>query len=74
MKPRHSEGGGLAGAIGYLENQWETLVLFLEEGRPPIDNIACEQAIRPVAVGRRNWLFTGSPRGGEAAAILYSLW
>jgi hypothetical protein len=34
---------------------------------------ACEQAIRPVAVGRRNWLFAGSPRGGQMGAAIYSL-
>ena len=39
----------------------------------PIDNNACELAIRPVAVGRRNWLFAGSPRGGRMGAAIYSI-
>lgn len=73
IQSQHSESGSMAEATGYLEKQWETLVLFLEDGELPIDNIACEQSIRPVAQGRRNWLFTGSPRGGEAAAVLYSI-
>ena len=39
----------------------------------PIDNNACERAIRPIAIGRRNWLFAGSMRGGHAAAVIYTL-
>lgn len=39
----------------------------------PIDNNACERAIRPIAIGRRNWLFAGSMRGGRAAAVIYTL-
>jgi hypothetical protein len=68
-----SDQGPLAKALGYLENQWPTLARFLEDGRLPIHNNSCEQAIRPVAVGRRNWLFAGSERGGRAAATIYSL-
>ena len=47
--------------------------VFLHDARVPIHNNACEVAIRPVAVGRRNWLFAGSPRGGRAAATIYTL-
>ena len=68
-----SDQGALAKALTYLVNQWPTLVRFLEDGRVPIHNNACENAIRPVAVGRRNWLFAGSERGGRAAATIYSL-
>ncbi len=57
----------------YLKNQWPTLVVFLDDGRVPIHNNACENAIRPLAVGRRNWLFAGSERGGAAAATIYSV-
>lgn len=46
---------------------------FLEDGRVPLHNNSCENAIRPVAVGRKNWLFAGSERGGRAAATIYSL-
>lgn len=68
-----SDQGALAKARTYLENQWPTLVRFLEDGRVPIHNNSCENAIRPIAVGRRNWLFAGSERGGQAAATIYSL-
>jgi len=68
-----SDPGPLAKALTYLENQWTTLLRFLEDGRVPIHNNSCENAIRPVAVGRRNWLFAGSERGGRAAATIYSL-
>ncbi len=68
-----SDAGALAKALTYLENQWPTLVRFLEDGRVPIHNNSCENAIRPVAVGRKNWLFAGSLRGGQAAATVYSL-
>ncbi len=39
----------------------------------PLDNNVCERAIRPVAIGRKNWLFAGSMRGGRAAAVIYTL-
>jgi transposase len=68
-----SDQGPLAKAVTYATNQWPTLVRFLEDGRVPIHNNACENAIRPVAVGRKNWLFAGSERGGHAAATIYSL-
>lgn len=67
------EAGALSKAWAYLRNQWTALGRFLEDGRIPIHNNACELAIRPLAVGRRNWLFTGSPRGGDAAAVLLTL-
>ena len=47
--------------------------MWLAEQLLPIDNNACEGAIRPIAIGRRNWLFAGSVRGGQAAAVVYSL-
>jgi transposase len=73
MKGSQSDAGSLAKALGYLSNQWPTLVRFLEDGRVPIHNNACENAIRPVAVGRKNWLFAGSEKGGHAAATIYTL-
>jgi transposase len=73
LRGQTSDQGALAKALTYLVNQWPTLVRFLEDGRVPIHNNACENAIRPVAVGRRNWLFAGSERGGRAAATIYSL-
>ena len=63
----------MAGAIGYMMNQHKPLRRFLKDGRIPLDNNACERAIRPIAIGRRNWLFAGSLRGGRAAAVVYTL-
>ena len=68
-----SDAGAMARAIGYLRNQHRALRAFLEDGRIPIDNNACERAIRPIAIGRRNWLCAGSMRGGRAAAVVLSL-
>ncbi len=60
-------------ALTYLNNQRETLRVFYGDGRIDIDNNACERAMRPVAMGRRNYMLLGSPRGGQCAAHLYSL-
>jgi hypothetical protein len=68
-----SDAGPLAKPLTYLDNQWPVLQRFLEHGRVPIHSNSCENAIRPIAVGRKNWLFAGSVRGGECAATLYSL-
>lgn len=73
LAARYGDQGAMAKALGYLKNQWTTLGVFLEDGRVPIHNNACENAIRPVAVGRRNWLFAGSERGGHAAATAYTM-
>jgi transposase len=63
----------LGKAISYALNQWPLLTVYLEDGRLSPDNNLAENAIRPFAVGRKNWLFSGSPRGAHASAILYSL-
>lgn len=68
----HSNGK-MGGAIEYLLNGRKSLMVFLTNGLVPIDNNASERVIRPVAVGRKNWLFAGSERGGVSAAILYSV-
>jgi transposase len=60
-------------AIGYALNQWEALVLYLTDGDLDIDNNAAENALRCVALGRKNWMFTGSDEGGLRAAVLFSL-
>jgi transposase len=73
LRGQTSDQGSLAKALTYLANQWPTLVRFLEDGRVPIHNNACEVAIRPIGVGRKNWLFAGSERGGHAAATIYTL-
>ena len=60
-------------AIHYTLNQWDTLVGYCEDGRLHISNALAENAIRPFAVGRRNWLFADTPRGARASATVYSL-
>lgn len=63
----------LGQAIGYTLNNWEALTAYLEDGRLDIDNNVAERAIRPFAIGRKNWLFMGNPQGAKAASIIYSL-
>ena len=63
----------LGKAIGYAQNNRAALCRFAGDGRLAIDNNAAERALRPVAVGRKNWLFAGSARGGQAAAVFFSL-
>lgn len=65
--------GKLGTALTYLHNQWNHLILFLQDSRIPLDNNAAENAIRPFVIGRKNWLFSDTPRGAQASANLYSL-
>jgi transposase len=60
-------------AIGYALNHWGALIRPLEAGFLEIDNGASERALKPVAIGRKNWLFAGSDNGGRTAAVLMSL-
>src|SRR4051794_29436724 len=60
-------------AIQYALNHWAALARPLEAGFLELDNGACERAFKPVALGRKNWLFAGSDKGGETAAVLMSL-
>ncbi len=62
-----------AKAIRYALTRWQALERYLGDGRIEIDNNAAERAIRPIALGRKNWLFAGSDRGGERAAGILSL-
>ena len=63
----------LASAIHYALARWELLVRYVDDGRIEIDNNAIEREIRPVALGRKNYLFAGSDDGGNRAALMYSL-
>jgi transposase len=63
----------LGKALHYLHEQWPKLIRFLDDGRYPIDNNVCENAIRPFVIGRKNWLFSDSVAGAQASANLYSL-
>jgi len=68
--PRKSE---TSAAIRYALALWKALARYLDDGRIELDNLIAERALRPVAVGRRNYLFAGSDNGGHRAANLYSL-
>jgi transposase len=63
----------LGEALGYLENNWETLTTYLRIGDCPIDNNAGEQLMKHTATGRKNWLFLGSIEAGYRAAILTTI-
>jgi transposase len=63
----------LGEAVAYARTLWPSLVRYLDDGRLPIDNNPAEQAIRAVALGRKNWLFAGGDEGGRRAALLYSI-
>jgi len=65
--------GLLGKAISYILSRWSKLVRYLENGHITPDNNAAENAIRPFVVGRKNWLFAGSPSGADTAATIYSL-
>jgi len=68
-----SQKSALAEAIRYALARWPALTRYVEDGRIEIDNNAAERALRPVALGRKNFLFAGADVGGERAAALYSL-
>jgi transposase len=63
----------MAGAIGYVLNQWDALCAYATRGFLAIDNNAAERALKRVAIGRKNWLFAGNDHAGQTAATLYSL-
>jgi transposase len=62
-----------ARAIDYSLSNWRALTRYLDDGNVPIDNNAAENAVRPLVVGRKNWLFVGSQQAGERAAVVMSL-
>jgi transposase len=69
LLPKHP----LHQAMDYALNQWAALIRYAADGRLSIDNLAAERALRSLTIGRRNWLFRGSERGGRAAAVHFSL-
>jgi transposase len=68
-----SRGHDLTKAFNYMLRRWPSFTRFLEDGRICLSNNAAERALRGIALGRRSWLFCGSDRGGQRAAVLYSL-
>jgi transposase len=67
---RHSDVGK---AMDYMLKRWDTFTRFLDDGRICLTNNAAERALRGIALGRKSWLFAGSDRGGERAAVMYTL-
>jgi transposase len=68
-----SSGHDLTKAFNYMLRRWSSFTRFLDDGRICLSNNAAERALRGIALGRKSWLFCGSDRGGQRAAILYSL-
>ena len=66
-------GGASAKALDYTLKRWSALVRYAETGHLPIDNNPVENCIRPIALGKKNWLFTGSERAGQRAAAIQTL-
>ena len=73
IRPTVVGNSGTANAIDYTLKRWPALARYLDDGRYPIDNNPIENAIRPIALGRKNWLFAGSEPAGKRAAAIMSL-
>lgn len=73
LQPRYLPQSLMGQAISYALNQWALLERFLEHGEVEIDNNLVENAIRPTAVGKKNWLFFGSAEAGQRNAVMYTL-
>jgi hypothetical protein len=63
----------LAKAIDYSLKRWPALIRYADSGDLPIDNNPVENTIRPIAIGKKNWLFAGSERAGKRAAAIQTL-
>jgi len=68
-----ANGGGSAKALDYTLKRWPSLIRYAETGHLPIDNNPVENTIRPIALGKKNWLFAGSERAGQRAAAIQTL-
>ena len=73
LQRRYLPQSPMGQAISYALNQWPMLERFLEHGEVEIDNNLVENAIRPTAVGKKNWLFFGSEEAGQRSAVVYTL-
>ena len=73
QRQKITDGSATARALDYSLKRWVALTQFLDEGQLPIDNNWIENQIRPIAIGRNNWLFAGSLRAGQRAAAVMSL-
>ena len=73
QRQKITDGSATAKALDYSLKRWTALTQFLDDGQLPIDNNWIENQIRPIAIGRNNWLFAGSLRAGQRAAAVMSL-
>ncbi len=73
QRQKITDGSATAKALDYSLKRWTALTRFLDDGQLPIDNNWIENQIRPIAIGRNNWLFAGSLRAGQRAAAVMSL-
>src|ERR1035437_9320667 len=73
QRSKLSGGNDVAKAMDYMLKHWAVFVRFLDDGRICLTNNAAERALRGIALGRKSWLFAGSDRGGQRAAVMYSL-
>ncbi len=72
-RPKLSRHADVARAMDYMLKRWPAFTRFLDDGRICLSNNAVERALRGVALGRKSWLFVGSDRGGQRAAVMYTL-
>jgi transposase len=73
LQPRYLPQSPMGQAVSYALNQWPMLERFLEHGEVELDNNLVENAIRPTAIGKKNWLFFGSAEAGQRSAMMYTL-
>jgi hypothetical protein len=73
MRPKFLPQSNAGKAIRYALGVWDSLLVYLDAGRVEIDNNLIENAIRPTAVGKKNWLFVGAAEAGKKAAILFTI-
>ena len=73
IRTRHLPQSAMGRAITYALDQWPALQRFLSDGRIEIDNNLVENAIRPTAIGKKNWLFIGAADAGQRGAVLYTI-
>lgn len=73
VRARTANGGASAKAMDYTLRRWASFIRYAETGHLPIDNNVVENCIRPIALGKKNWLFAGSERAGQRAAAIQTL-
>ena len=73
QRAKLSRGNEVAKAMEYMLKRWTAFTRFLDDGRICLSNNAAERALRGIALGRKSWLFAGSDRGGQRAAVMYSI-